>query len=88
MTGFGPDHLAVYVCHHVFTHERPVLFVSHNDGDWQFLCGASHEEEDLPQVVGVEHVVGYDSTVEQVANIGVHEEAERESVAHPWVCRA
>jgi hypothetical protein len=88
MTGFGPDHLAVYVCHHVFTHERPVLLVSHDDGDWQFLCGGPHEKEEIPHVIGVSHIVGFDPTVSEVADIGVDEKAERESVAHPWVRRA
>ena len=85
MTAFGPDHLAVYVCHHVFTRERPILLVTHADGDWQFLCGDPHEKGDRPEVVGVEHVVSHDPTVKQVANIKANEEAERESVAHPWV---
>ena len=85
MNAFGPDNLAVYICSHVSNQERPILLVSHADGDWQFLCGAFHDIDELPKVVGVGHLVGRDSTLIELACLPLGEEAERLSVEHPWV---
>ncbi len=37
-------HTGVYVCARV-AQGSPILYVSHDaDGDWQFLCGGTHED--------------------------------------------
>ncbi len=88
MSRFGPDNLGVYVCSHVFANERPVLLVSHADGDWQFLCGVAHESFDGPHHVGVGHLIGRDSTLEAVADLAIDGTAERATVAGEWVRNA
>jgi hypothetical protein len=84
MTKFGPPHSPAYVCSHVFGGERPVLLVAHDDGDWQFLCGGDHGATELPRVIGVEHLVSRDSSLEEVADLPENAEAERTSPAAPW----
>lgn len=86
MSAFGPDNLGVFVCQHVFAQERPILFVVHMEGDWQFLCGEAHEEDDLPRHVGVGHLLQRDPTLESIAHIPDGASAERQSVEHAWVC--
>ena len=49
-----------FLCSHVFERVCPVFLVSHADGDWQFLCGGGHEEDETPRVVGIDHVVDDD----------------------------
>jgi hypothetical protein len=85
MTVFGSEHLAVYLCSHVFNQERPVLLVSHAGNDWQFLCGDTHPESEVPVIVGVMHLVARDPTLEQVADLPPGGEAERASIDHAWV---
>ena len=88
MSAFGPENLGVFVCSHVFAQERPILFVVHADGDWQFLCGDSHEDGDGPHYVGVGHLVHRDPTLESIAHLPNGASAERASVEHAWVCDA
>ena len=39
---------AVITCCHILDHGAPILHVSHDadDGMWQFLCGACHDESE------------------------------------------
>ncbi|HMF88855.1 MAG TPA: hypothetical protein VK575_12315 [Gemmatimonadaceae bacterium] len=58
--------VAAYVCSHVFEHERPILLVIHDEGDWQFLCGGVHEDAETPRVIGLNHLVETDPTLREV----------------------
>ncbi len=78
-----------FVCSHVFEQTRPVLLISHADGDWQFLCGDLHDEAELPVTVGLNHLLEVDATLEpEVRDLAVDREAERSSVGAPWERRA
>jgi len=86
MAGFDNYHLMVFCCEHVFRHERPVLYVCREDGDWQFLCGESdHSGSTEPVVVGVGHLVKDDPSLDEVASLPWNWEAERASKADTWV---
>ena len=64
-----PD-LRVFVCEHVSRRERPVLYVTHEaDGDWQFLCGEAHGDEERPLVVCVSHLLAGDRALEELASL-------------------
>jgi len=73
----------VYLCSHVFDNTRPVLFVSRADGDWQFLCGGEHENE-VPSVVGFNHVLARDPTLAELLDLPHKWEAERTDTSSPW----
>jgi len=77
--------VAAFVCSHVFRQERPVRLVSREAGDWQFLCGDPHPEEELPHVVGCNHLFDRDERLREVADLEPDWDAERESVDAPWV---
>ena len=76
-----------YVCSHVFNRTRPVLLVSRDDGDWQLLCGEPHEAEERPRVVGLNHLVANDPTLNVILNLPPDWEAERASQSEQWVQR-
>jgi hypothetical protein len=77
----------VYLCSHVFSRERAVLVVLHEDGDWQFLCGGNHAEDEVPQVVGLNHVLGVDPSLNAVMDLPEHWEATRAAVGEVWKMR-
>jgi len=73
-----------YLCSHIFERTRPVLLVSRSEGDWQFLCGDTHPQEDVPHVVGVNHLFEDDPSLAELADLPPDWEAERDSAASPW----
>jgi hypothetical protein len=84
MKRMGMPHEAVYVCEHVFAGSHPIAFVSRVGGEWQFLCGGGHENDEIPRVVGLEHIISHDSSVLELYDLPVGWEAERESPYGPW----
>jgi hypothetical protein len=74
-----------YVCTHVFSGERPVLYVTRPDGDWCLLCGDDHPQEgNAYRVVGIGHVLDADESVREVLDLAPNEEAERDAVGGSW----
>lgn len=73
-----------YLCSHVFDKERPVLLVYYSGGDWQFLCGGTHPEQEIPKVVGLNHVLSDDPSLNEVMNLPSEWEAERSVVGSKW----
>ena len=78
------SHVPAYVCSHVFCNERPILLVSHEDGDWQFLCGVSDHADD-GHVIGVGHLLERDSSLLELVDLPINWEAERIDVNMPWL---
>ena len=62
-------HLPCYVCSHIFKNTRPILFVSKEDGEWQFLCGEEHNEDEIPHVVGIIHIFNRDASLQNISNL-------------------
>jgi hypothetical protein len=58
------------------------LLVVKSDGDWQFLCGDIHDE--IPVVVGINHLLDRDPTLREIMDLPDNWEAERESPQSPW----
>ena len=79
------DHIAAFVCSHVFEGSRPVLYVCTKGGDWQLLCGEGHGEDELPEVVGLNHLLARDETLREILDLNDDWQAERERVGSPWV---
>jgi hypothetical protein len=77
--------VAAYVCEHVFEHVRPILLVARDGGDWQFLCGGSHDPNEVPRVVGMNHLTEEDPSLRQILDLSVNWEAERLSLNDPWI---
>lgn len=78
------EETAAFVCSHVFEKRAPVLLVLHAEGDWQLLCGGDHDNDEIPRVVGLNHLVDEDPSLHAVLDLPVEWEAERSSLASPW----
>ena len=65
-----------------------MLLVSHEDGDWQFVCGSDdHTGDDDVHHVCVGYLVGFDSTIDEVSDLPRGWEAERSSTNVGWLRR-
>lgn len=84
MSDFFPDNLAVFICSHIFENTKPILLVSHEDDDWQFLCGGEHDENEKPKVVGIGHLLERDPSLLELADLPRDCEAERRTVDEKW----
>jgi hypothetical protein len=77
-------HTVAFVCQHVFKRQLPVLLVSREGGDWQFLCGGYHDEDDRPHVAGLNHIIANDPTLSDVCDLPENWEAERSKIGAAW----
>jgi hypothetical protein len=76
-----------FVCSHVFERVSSVLFVSRAEGDWQLLCGGTHDERDVPRVVGLNHLLDDNPSVRVILDLPSDWEAERSAQGSAWECR-
>ena len=76
---------AAYVCSHVFREMRPVLLASHAGGDWQCLCGGEHQAGETPNVVGLNHLMERDPSLQALSDLPDDWEAERVTAYDPWI---
>lgn len=82
---FSEDrHMGVFLCSHV-ANQSPVLFVSHDaDGDWQFLCGAPHDEAEGARLVCLEQVVAADPGLNALSKLPRGQQAQRAKIGGEW----
>ena len=81
-----PPTTACISCKHITKEHKPVLFVSHDNGDggWQFLCGSdSHTDED-GSVVGLGSIAQYDKSLNDIADMPLGVCAERKGIDLRW----
>ena len=63
---------------------HPILLVSHDeDGDWQFVCGTTDDEED-GRVVSLKEILKLDGSIAELADLPVGWEASRDTPEKPW----
>ena len=84
MKKIEPDNLGAYVCPHVFEDTRPILYVTRNGGDWQFLCGGDDHDDEC-HLVGVSHLTERDPSLNDLAGLKPELEAERDAVGAEWI---
>lgn len=77
--------LPAYICSDIYLETHAVLLVSHAGGDWQFLCGAGHESNEVPKVVGLNHMLDKDPSLRDVMDLPKDWDAQRVNVGEPWV---
>ena len=80
--------VAAFVCSHIFENSRPILLVAREQGDWMYLCGAVHADDEECRVVGREHLIERDPTLTATLDLPDQFEAERSRIGEPWVRRA
>jgi hypothetical protein len=85
MAEFTPRNLRSFICSHVSEKTRPILLVVHEDGDWQFVCGAADHAGDDGHLIGVGHLIDRDPSLNECADLPIGFVAERSAVGEPWL---
>lgn len=75
---------AVFTCCHIIEEHKPILYVKHNcEGDWQFLCGASHTTEEA-RIISLAEALQLDPDISLAANLKRGQTAQRKSKDDKW----
>ncbi len=75
---------AIFTCCHIIEENKPILYVKHDvDGDWQFLCGATHTTEDA-RIIAMKEVIDIDPSVSEILNLKRGQIAQRQSNDDKW----
>ena len=78
---------AAFICSHIFNDTHPVLLVARESGDWMYLCGQVHDEQEEYEVVGAEHLLERDPTLREILDLPDNSEAERFTQGGTWIRR-
>jgi len=81
-----PPHTGVFTTKPVMSGDEPILLVTHEAGDgaWQFI-GTSDANSDNLAYVCLHHILDWDSTVSQLADLPVGWRAWRNKASEQWV---
>ena len=80
-----PESTACFVCDHVLSKERPILYASHDgEADWQFLCGQADHTEDNAKIISLKQVTELDQSVNDLYEMPIKVGAERKTVKDKW----
>ena len=81
-----PENTACFVCDHVLSKQRPILFVSHeaDDGCWQFLCGQNDHIESNIKIISLKQATEIDQTINDLFEMPLGIGAERVSINDKW----
>ena len=74
---------AVITVRQVVDGGAPILHVSHDPDDWQFLPGGEVVEEDV-MFVSLEEIIELDDTIGALADLPIGWEASRTKIGAPW----
>jgi hypothetical protein len=75
---------AAFVCSHVLENSRPVLLVSRDGGDWQFLCGSNHDGDE-PSLIHASHLFERDQSLRELQDLPANWDASRTTKDEPWL---
>jgi len=79
------EHVAALVCSHVFADSLPILFVARRTGRYQFQCGVQHPSDEVPKLVGIDHLLKRGPTLSVLLKTGGDWFAERTAAGEDWV---
>ena len=74
-----------FVCSHVFADVRPVLLVARDAGDWMFMCGDTHPEDEDYHLIGVNHLTQRDPSLREILDLSDGSAAERKGQGERWI---
>ncbi len=81
-----PKNTACFVCDHVLSKKRDILFVTHDNDDssWQFLCGGDDHSEANIKIISMEQATDLDSTINDLFEMPEGVGAERGKKGEKW----
>ena len=80
MNKCSSDSTPAFICSHIFENTKPILLVSHEDEDWQFLYGSHHYLNEIPKAVCIRHLFERDPALKEIADLSIDWKAERTAV--------
>lgn len=80
-----PKNTACFTCIHVLKQSAPILHVTHDadDGYWQFLCNADHQDDDA-MIVGMGEVVEKAPSINALHDMPAGIGAYRDTPTSQW----
>lgn len=80
------ENTACFVCDHVLSKQRPILYVAHDkeDGSWQFLCGQDDHTEANAKIISLKNATVIDTTINDLYEMPLGVGAERKSIKDKW----
>lgn len=77
---------ACFVCNHVLSKERDILFVTHDkdDSSWQFLCGEDGHTENNIKIISISEAVDLDNSINDLFEMPEGIGAERKENGDKW----
>lgn len=76
---YDPENTACFMCDHVMTRQRPILYAAHFASDfyWQFSCGQNgHADEDI-KIISLKEATQIDSSINDLYEMPLGVGAER-----------
>ena len=84
---YDKPNTAVFTCVHVLNKERPILHITHDEnGDWQFLCGDNHREDEA-RIISLAEAYDIDKSVGKLAKMEYGSCADREDGNSDWIIK-
>lgn len=82
-----PENTACFVCDHVLSKQRPILYVVHDkeDSSWQFLCGQNDHTEANAKIISLKEATEIDETINDLYEMPLGIGAERENEKAKWI---
>jgi hypothetical protein len=75
----------VFTSRQVLEDRLPILEVSHDDdGDWQFLCGTTDDEDDA-RMISLAHALALDPSIGELADLPPGKSARRKRAGARWI---
>ncbi len=81
-----PENVIALTLRDVMEDNLPILLVTHDaeDGCWQFLDGRDNPDPKVGIVVCLGHIVEYDPSIRELADLPLGWRAWRATPAEPW----
>lgn len=81
------ENTACFVCDHVLSKQRPILYVAHDkeDSSSQFLCGQDDHTEANAKIISLKQVTEIDPTINDLYEMPLGIGAERKNIKNKWI---
>lgn len=78
------EQTSVITCKCIIQKGAPILYVSHDaDGEWQFLCGRSHNTADAA-IATLRQIYKLDRSVADLATLSINHCAQKDYADQEW----
>lgn len=82
-----PENTGCFVCDHVLSRQRPILYALHDrdDSSWQFMCGQNDHTEGNAKLISLKQATEIDDSINDLYEMPLGVGAERKTTTSKWV---